>query len=118
MSDKTKTTMHGTVKNALPSFDPRESDKAELYVHDLLTPVPSEEATRHKAEIHRPSTISNIIKMPEVKGQQTAIRFVDAHPAYGKARIADFLADEMGKKLKDDDFVDVVGGADDVEPKK
>jgi hypothetical protein len=44
MSDKTKTTMHSTVKNVLPSFHPREPDKAELYVHELLTPVPGEGA--------------------------------------------------------------------------
>jgi hypothetical protein len=110
MSDKTKTTTEGTVKNAVPSFDPREHDKAELYVHDLPTPVPSEEAMRHKAETHRPSTISNVIKMSEIKGQQVPIRFEDTTPPYGKTRLVDFLADEMGKKLctKEGDTVDVV----------
>lgn len=44
MSDKSKTTTQGTAKNVLPSFDPREPDKAELYVHELLTPVPGEGA--------------------------------------------------------------------------
>ena len=117
MSDKAKTTMHSSVKNVLPSFDPREPDKAELYVHDLLTPVPSEEAMRHEAETHRPSTISNVIRMPEIKGQQVAIRFEDVLPPYGKSRLVDFLADEMGKKLcvKEGDAVDVVI---DVEPQK
>ena len=72
---------------------------------------------RHKAETHRPDTISNVIKMPETKGQQVAIRFEDAHPPYGKTRIVDFLADEMSKKhgLKEGDTVDVVI---DVEPRK
>jgi hypothetical protein len=117
MSDKTKTTTQGTAKNVLPSFDPREPDKAELYVHDLLIPVPSEEAMRHKAETHRPSTISNVIRMPEIKGQQVAIRFEDVLPPYGKSRLVDFLADEMGKKLcaKEGDAVDIVI---DVEPQK
>ncbi|MGC1904247.1 MAG: hypothetical protein WA715_10550 [Candidatus Acidiferrum sp.] len=116
MSDKTKPTMHSMVKNALPSFDPREPDKAELYVHDLLTPAPSEKAKCHKTEIHKPGTISNIIKMPEVK-QQAAIRFEDVHPLNGKTRIVDFLADEMSKKQgrKEGDTVDVVI---DVEPQK
>jgi hypothetical protein len=117
MSDKTETTTRGTVKNVLPSVDPREPEKAALYVHDLLTPVPSQEAMRQKAETDRPSTISNVIKMPEIKGQQVAIRFEDVHPPYGKARLVDFLADEMGKKLcaKEGDTVDVVI---DVEPQK
>ena len=117
MSDKTKTTTHGTAKDVLPSFDPREPDKAELYVHDLLTLVPSEEAMRHKAETHRPSTISNVIKISEIKGQQIAIRFEDTTPPYGKTRLADFLADEMSKKqrLKEGDTLDVVI---DVEPQK
>jgi hypothetical protein len=84
MSDKTKTTMHSTVKNVLPSFDPREPDKAELYVHDVLTPVPGEGAMRQKAETHQPDIISNVIKMPEARGQQATIRFEDAHPPYGK----------------------------------
>jgi hypothetical protein len=110
MSDKTKTTTRGTAKKIQPSFDPRKHDKAELYVHDLLTPVPSEEAMRHKAETHRPSTISNVIKISEIKGQQIAIRFEDTTPPYGKTRLADFLADEMSKKhrLKKGDTVDVV----------
>jgi hypothetical protein len=117
MSEKTKTTTQGTAKKILPSFDPREDDQAELYVHDLLTPVPSEEAMRHKAETHRSSTISNVIKISEIKGQQVAIRFEDVHPPYGKARLVDFLAYEMGKKLrtKEGDTVDVVI---DVEPQK
>jgi hypothetical protein len=117
MSDKTKTTMHSTVKNVLPSFDPREPDKAELYVNDLLTPIPGEGAMRQKAEIHQPDIISNVIKMPEAKGQQAAIRFEDAHPPYGKTRIVDFLAEEMSKKqgLKEGDTVDVVI---DVAPRK
>ena len=117
MSDKTKTTTRGTAKKIQPSFDPRKHDKAELYVHDLLTPVPSEEAMRHKAETHRPSTISNVIRMPEIKGQQVAIRFEDVLPPYGKSRLVDFLADEMGKKLcaKEGDAVDIVI---DVEPQK
>src|SRR3984957_12633012 len=116
MSDKTKTTMHSTVKSVLPSFDPGEPDKAELYVPDLLTPAPSEEAKCHKTEIHKPATISNIIKMPEVK-QQAAIRFEDVHSPNGKTRIVDFLADEMGKKLclEEGNIVNVVI---DVEPKK
>jgi hypothetical protein len=110
MSDKTKTTTQGSVKNALQSFDPQEHDKAELYVHDLLTPVPSEEAMRHKTETHRPSTISKVIKMSEIKGQQVSIRFEDTTPPYGKTRLGDFLADEMSKKqrLKEGDTVDVV----------
>jgi hypothetical protein len=117
VSDKSKTTTQGTAKNVLPSFDPREPDKAELYVHDLLTPVPSQEAMRHKAETHRPSTISNVIKMPEIKGQQVAIRFEDVHPPYRKTQLVDFLADEMGKKMcgKEGDTADVVI---DVEPQK
>ena len=117
MSDKTKTTMHSTVKNVLPSVDPREPDKAELYVRDLLTPVPGEGAMCQKAEIHQPDIISNVIKMPEAKGQQAAIRFEDADPPDGKTRIVDFLADEMSKKqaLKGGDTVDVVI---DVEPQK
>jgi hypothetical protein len=117
MSDKTKTTTQSTVKDAPPSFDPPESDKAELYVHDLLTSVPSVGPMRQKMENHKPSIVSNIIKMPEVKGQQTAIRFGDACPPYGKTRIVDFLADEMGKKLylKEGGIVDVVI---DVEPRK
>jgi hypothetical protein len=117
VSDKTKTTMHGTVKNVLPSFVPREPDKAELYVHDLLTPGPGEGAMRQKAETHQPDIISNVIKMPEAKGQQAAIRFEDAHPPHGKTRIVDFLADEMSKKqgLKEGDTVD---GVIDVEPQK
>jgi hypothetical protein len=117
MSDKTKTTLHSTVKNVLPSFDPREPDKAELYVHDLLTPAPGKGATRQKANTHRPDIISNVIKMPEAKGQQASIRFEDAHPPYGKTRIVDFLAEEMGKKhgLKEGDTADVVI---DVEPRK
>jgi hypothetical protein len=112
--DKTKTTMDSTDKNALPSFDPREPNKAELYVHDLLTPAPGEGAKCHKAEIRKPDTISNVIKMPEVKGQQVAIPFEDAHPPYGKTRIVDFLADEVGKKVcvKEGDTVI------DVEPQK
>ena len=116
MSDKTKTTTQGTAKNVLPSFDPREADKAELYVHDL-TPVPSEEAMRHKAETHRPSPISNVIKISEQKVQQVAIRFEGTPPPYGKTRLGDFLADEMSKKerLKEGDTVDVVI---DVEPQK
>jgi hypothetical protein len=115
MSDKTKTTLHSTVKNVLPSFDPREPDKAELYVHDLLTSVPSEEAMRHKAETHRPSTISNVIEMSEIKGQQVSIRFEDTSP-YGKTRLGVFLADEMRKKLRQEgNTVDV---AIDVEPQK
>ena len=117
MSDKTKTTTQGTAKNVLPSFDPREADKAELCVHDLLTPVPSEEAMRHKAETHRPSTISNVIKISEQKGQQVAICFEDTPPPSGKTRLGDFLADEMSKKqrLKEGDTLDVVI---DVEPQK
>ena len=117
MSDKTKTTMHSTVKNVLPSFHPREPDKAELYVHELVTPVPGDGAIGHKAETQRPDIISNVIKMPDAKGQQAAIRFEDAHPPYGKTRIVDFLADEMSKKqtLKGGDAVDLVI---DVEPQK
>jgi hypothetical protein len=117
VSDKTKTTEHSTVKNALPSFDPREPDKAELYVHDLLVPAPSKGTKCHEAEIHKPDTISNIIKMPEIKGQQVAIRFEDAHPVHGKTRIVDFLTDEMGKKLclEEGNIVNVVI---DVEPQK
>jgi hypothetical protein len=55
--------------------------------------------------------------MPEIKGQQVAIRFEDAHPVHGKTRIVDFLADEMSKKqtLKGGDAVDLVI---DVEPQK
>jgi len=34
MSDKTKTSKSATVKNILPSFDPREPDKAEIHVDD------------------------------------------------------------------------------------
>jgi hypothetical protein len=34
MSDKTKTSKPGTVKNILPSFDSREPDKAEIHVDD------------------------------------------------------------------------------------
>src|ERR1700722_5074315 len=117
MSDKTKITMHSTVKNVLPSFDPREPDKPELYVHDLLAPGPGEEAMSQKTETHQPDIISNVIKMPDAKGQQAAIRFEDAHPPYGKTRIVDFLADEMSKKqgLKKGDTVDVVV---DAEPQK
>jgi hypothetical protein len=34
VTDKTKTSMTATVKNILPSFDPREPDKAEIHVRD------------------------------------------------------------------------------------
>ena len=34
MSDKAKTSKSGTIKNILPSFDPREPDKAEIHVDD------------------------------------------------------------------------------------
>jgi hypothetical protein len=34
VTDKTKTSMPATVKNILPSFDPREPDKAEIHVRD------------------------------------------------------------------------------------
>ena len=117
MSDKAKTTMHSSVKNVLPSFDPREPDKAELYVHDLQTSTPTEAALRLNAETHKAGTVSNIIEMPEVKEHQVAIRFEDAPPPYGKTRLVDFLADEMSKKqrLKESDTVDVVI---DVEPQK
>jgi hypothetical protein len=117
VSDKTNLSNPGTVENIVPSLDPREPNKAELYVHDLLAPVPSEGAMHHKAETHRPSTVSNIIKMPEVKGQQVAIRFEDAHPPYRKTRIVDFLADEMGKKLCPEEG-DIMGVVSDVEPRK
>jgi hypothetical protein len=117
VSDKTNTTMHSAVKNVLPSFDPREPDKAELYVHDLQTSVPTEAAMHLNAETRKPGTVSHIIKMPEVKERQVAMRFEDAPPPYGKSRIVDFLADEMSKKqrLKENDTVDVVI---DVEPQK
>ena len=68
MSDKTKTTLHSTVKNVLPSFDPREPDKAELYVHDLLTPAPGKGATRQKADTHRPDIIRMSSKCRKSKG--------------------------------------------------
>jgi hypothetical protein len=117
VSDKTKTTTRSTVKDVLPSFDPRNPDKAELHVHDLQTSAPTEAAMDLNAETGKPGTISNIIEMPEVKEHQVAIRFEDAHPPYGRTRIVDFLADEMSKKqrLKENDTVDVVI---DVEPQK
>ena len=34
MPDKTKTSKAGTVKNILPSLDPREPDKAEIHIRD------------------------------------------------------------------------------------
>jgi hypothetical protein len=34
VSGKTKTSKSGTVKNILPSFDPREPDKAEIHIPD------------------------------------------------------------------------------------
>ncbi len=64
MSDKSKTTLHSRDKNALPSFDPREPDKAELYVHDLLTPVPGEGAMSQKADTHQPDIMSNVVGHP------------------------------------------------------
>ena len=115
MSDKTTTT-----KDVLPSFEPREADKAELYVHDLQTPVSSAGAMRRKIEILKPDTVSKVINMPESKEQQTEIRFERADPLHAGTRIFDFLADEVGKEQrpKGNDVVDVGIGADEFEPKK
>jgi hypothetical protein len=34
VAEKTKTSKLGTVKNILPSFDPREPDTAEIHIRD------------------------------------------------------------------------------------
>jgi hypothetical protein len=74
----------------------------------------------HKAETHKPGTVSRVIKGPEVKEEQVEVRIEGTDPLYGKIRIVNFLCDEMGKKhpLKEGDGVDVVISSDDTEPKK
>ena len=50
-----------------------------------------------KAETHKPGNVSRIIDGVELKQELAEIILTD--PAYGKLRIVNFLADEMGKKL-------------------
>ena len=70
-----------------------------------------------KAETHKLGSISRIVDGAEVKEELAEISLTD--PAYGKLRIVNFLADEMGKKLrlKEGDVVDVVISSSEVEPK-
>ena len=70
-----------------------------------------------KAETHKPGNVSRIIDGVELKQEVAEISLTD--PAYGKLRIVNFLADEMGKKLrlKEGDVVDVVISSSEVEPK-
>ena len=70
-----------------------------------------------KAETHKPGSVSRIIDGVELKQELAEISLTD--PAYGKLRIVNFLADEMGKKLrlKEGDVVDVVISSSEVEPK-
>ena len=74
----------------------------------------------HKAETHKPGTVSRVFKVPEVKEEQAEIRLEGIDPSHGKIRIVNFLCDEMGKKhnLKEGDGVDVVITSEDTEPKK
>jgi hypothetical protein len=75
---------------------------------------------RHKAETHKPGTVSKIIGVPEVKEEQAEIKLEGADPFYGNIRIVNFLSDEMGERLrlKEGDGVDVVIGSDQIEPNK
>ena len=70
-----------------------------------------------KAETHKPGNVSRIIDGVELKQEVAEISLTD--PAYEKLRIVNFLADEMGKKLrlKEGDVVDVVISSSEVEPK-
>jgi hypothetical protein len=70
-----------------------------------------------KAETHKPGNVSRIIDGVELKQELAEISLTD--PAYEKLRIVNFLADEMGKKLrlKEGDVVDVVISSSEVEPK-
>jgi hypothetical protein len=74
----------------------------------------------HKAETHKPGTVSRVFKLPEVKEEQAEVRIEGTDPLYGKIRIVNFLADEIGNKhrLKEGDGVDVVIRSDETEPKK
>ena len=74
----------------------------------------------HKAETHKPGTVSRVIKVPEVKEEKVEIRLEGTDPLYGKIRIVDFLNDDTGKKhhLKEGDGVDVVIRSDETEPNK
>jgi hypothetical protein len=71
-----------------------------------------------KAETHKLGSVSRIVDGAEVKEEELAeISLTD--PAYGKLRIVNFLADEMGKKLrlKEGDVVDLIIASSEVEPK-
>ena len=74
----------------------------------------------HKAETHKPGTVSRVSKLPEVKEEQVEIRLEGADPLHDKVRIVNFLRDEMGKEyhLKEGDGVDVVISSDDIEQKE
>ena len=74
----------------------------------------------HKAETHKPGTVSRVIKVPEVKEEKVEIRLEGTDPLYGKIRIVNFLNDDTGKKhrLKEGDGVDVVIRSDETEPNK
>jgi hypothetical protein len=70
-----------------------------------------------KAETHKLGSISRIVDGAEVKEELAEISLTD--PAHGKLRIVNFLADEMGKKLrlKEGDVVDLIIASSEVEPK-
>jgi hypothetical protein len=63
---------------------------------------------RRKAETHKTGHVSKIIDGVELKHELAEISLSD--PTHGKLRIVNFLADEMGKKLrlKEGDEVNVI----------
>ena len=75
---------------------------------------------RRKAEAHKPGKVTKIVDGVEAREQLAEITVEEADPMYGKLRIVNFLMDEMGQKhrLQEGDGVDVVVGADEVEPDK
>jgi hypothetical protein len=75
---------------------------------------------RRRAETHKPGRVTKIVDGVEVREELAEITVEGTDPMYGKLRIVNFLMDEMGQKhrLQEGDGVDVVVGADEVEPDK
>jgi hypothetical protein len=75
---------------------------------------------RRRAETHKPGRVTKIVDGVEVREELAEITLEGTDPMYGKLRIVNFLMDEMGQKhrLQEGDGVDVVVGADEVEPDK